>query len=47
MELIMMLQDELDAAIREVVRRAEHPQDTNRLVAAAIRLRAAYQAAER
>lgn len=34
-------QRELDAAIAEVAMRAANPQDVNRLVAAAIRLRAA------
>jgi len=35
---------ELDAALAEVVARAEHPQDINRLVAAAVRLRNAHRA---
>lgn len=33
---------ELDAAVAEVAMRADHPQDVNRLIAAAIRLREAH-----
>ena len=37
-------EEELDAAIAEVITRAGHPEDVNRLVAASVRLRTAHAA---